>query len=54
MNLQQTKPLNNPDQLANCQPNPARFAIYNILPGEKGFTIPNCDFVFDFDAYGGW
>lgn len=38
----------------DSRPNPARFYNYNVLPDQSGFTIPNCNFVFQFDDYGGW
>ena len=35
-------------------PHPERFEVYTVLPGGKGFTIPNCKFVFKLDRYNGW
>ena len=34
--------------------NPNRFEVYTELPDGKGFTIPNCKFVFKLDRFGGW
>jgi len=41
-------------QQFNTQPNPQRFAVFNLIPDESGFTLPNYNYVFYFDENGGW
>jgi hypothetical protein len=41
-------------QQYNTQPNPQRFATFQLIADESGFTLPYSNYVFYFDENGGW
>ncbi len=42
------------NQQYDTRPNPQRFATFQLIPDESGFTLPYSNYVFYFDENGGW